>query len=184
MAKQTIVHVTDDLGDGTADTTVRFSVNGASYEIDLSKKNAKAFAEAIEVYVAAARRISGPARKAPAKAVSRRSATSVKRNADLDLTAVRHWAAQAGHKIADRGRISAVVIEAFHAAQGAAASVVAPEPAAAPAAKVPAKKVARRPAAKSTPTKKSPRRAPAKKAAAKPVATAPAAATESAPASA
>ena len=45
MAKktETIVTMTDDLDGSTASETIAFSFEGANYEIDLSKANAKAF---------------------------------------------------------------------------------------------------------------------------------------------
>ena len=42
MAKKVTVTLVDDFdGDGPADETVEFSIDGVSYEIDLSVKNAK-----------------------------------------------------------------------------------------------------------------------------------------------
>ena len=46
MAKTTIVQLTDDLDGSEADKTVSFSLDGVSYEIDLSQKNASALEKA------------------------------------------------------------------------------------------------------------------------------------------
>ena len=43
MAQKITVALEDDLDGGPAGETVRFGLDGAEYEIDLSKKNAAAF---------------------------------------------------------------------------------------------------------------------------------------------
>jgi hypothetical protein len=43
MATRTTLTLEDDLDGGPADETMRFALEGAEYEIDLSKKNARAF---------------------------------------------------------------------------------------------------------------------------------------------
>ena len=43
MAQKITVVLEDDLDGGPADETVRFALDGAAYEIELSKKHAKAF---------------------------------------------------------------------------------------------------------------------------------------------
>lgn len=112
MARETIVLLKDDLDGSVADTTVRFGWNGATYEIDLSNANAEALATAIAPYLAGARRIAG--RRA------RRAATSPTRTSrpGNDRAAIRAWAAQNGFKVAERGRISHAVIDAYHKAAG------------------------------------------------------------------
>jgi len=42
MAQKVTVEMTDDLDGSQADTTVRFAIDGTTYEIDLSKRNAAA----------------------------------------------------------------------------------------------------------------------------------------------
>lgn len=72
---------------------------------------------------AAAARKAAPARKtAPArKAASPRKAAASKATVNTDersrAKAIRAWAANNGHKVSERGRISASVVEAFDAAQ-------------------------------------------------------------------
>lgn len=61
MAQHVQVHLVDDLTGGDAHETVRFSLDGTSYEIDLTQENADALRAALAGYVAAGRR-SGPAR--------------------------------------------------------------------------------------------------------------------------
>lgn len=55
MAQSTVVYLTDDLDGSDADETVRFALDGKSYEIDLNKKNATAFRRAFKRYVDAGR---------------------------------------------------------------------------------------------------------------------------------
>ena len=58
MAREVIEKLVDDLDGGEATETVSFALDGTSYEIDLSKKNAAAFRKVFDRYVKAARRSS------------------------------------------------------------------------------------------------------------------------------
>ncbi|OHV44325.1 hypothetical protein BBK14_30925 [Parafrankia soli] len=109
MAQKTIVSLIDDLSGETADETVRFGLDGAQYEIDLSEANATKLREALAVFVTAARRSGGRAgsgRRGP-RAASPRS-TSAERTAEI-----REWARSNGYTVSDRGRIASTVVEAF-----------------------------------------------------------------------
>jgi hypothetical protein len=55
MAQSTITYLTDDLDGSDADETVRFALDGRSYEIDLNKKNAAALRRALKPYLDAGR---------------------------------------------------------------------------------------------------------------------------------
>jgi hypothetical protein len=55
MAKSTIVYLTDDIDGSDAEETVRFALDGKSYEIDLNKKNAAALRRAFKPYIDAGR---------------------------------------------------------------------------------------------------------------------------------
>ncbi len=57
MAKKTQVILIDDLDQGQADETVTFGLDGSTYEIDLSSKNAAALRDALATYVGAAHRL-------------------------------------------------------------------------------------------------------------------------------
>ena len=107
MAKKTFVELIDDIDGSKADTTVRFSWQGGAYEIDLSKKNAKAFEAAVEPYLAKATRVAAgrPGRRPSSRAKG-------------DLSAVRSWAAANGYELATRGRIPANILEAYQASEG------------------------------------------------------------------
>ena len=55
MAKTVIVKLTDDIDGGDADETVRFSLDGSSFEIDLSAANASKLRSALKPYIDKAR---------------------------------------------------------------------------------------------------------------------------------
>ena len=106
MVKKTTVALTDDLDGRKAERTVRFGLDGASYEIDLSKKNALTLEKALAPYVAAGRAV---------RATHSRGRRPSARRASNDVGAIREWARQNGHHVSDRGRISATVLEAYRA---------------------------------------------------------------------
>lgn len=107
MAQRVQVILEDDIDGGEADETVTFSLDGVSYEIDLSTKNANKLRDAFALYVGSARRVGGRRRKAGARSASARSGSS----ADI-----REWARNNGWDIPERGRIAAEVREAYNAA--------------------------------------------------------------------
>ncbi len=121
MATETTVRLVDDLDGSVADRTVYFTWEGASYEIDLNKKNASTFEKAIKPYVSSARKV-GSARK-PARTARAATKTAAKRATSTTATTatrraeIRTWAQQAGYSIGDRGRISQEIIDAFEAAK-------------------------------------------------------------------
>jgi hypothetical protein len=108
VAQRTEIVFTDDLNGGPAEGTVTFEFDGASYEIDLSKKNADKLAKALQPYITAGRRVTGGTR------AHRRGAT---RPARQDQSAVREWARSHGLKVSDRGRIPADITARYQAAQ-------------------------------------------------------------------
>ena len=113
MAKKVTVTLVDDFdGEGPADETVEFSIDGVSYEIDLSVKNAQKLRNEFKPWVEAGRRVGGRRRGRPAGGVGR-GRPGIDRE---QSAAIREWARRNGHKVSTRGRIPADVIEAFHAA--------------------------------------------------------------------
>jgi hypothetical protein len=112
MARKLIEQITDDLDGSKADGSVRFSWNGVNYEIDLSKKNSAAFAKAMKPYLEAARKVRPAGRRGRR---SRTGSTASRRPVESDLAAIREWARQNGHAVADRGRIPAAVLAAYAA---------------------------------------------------------------------
>ena len=113
MAKKVTVTLVDDFdGDGPADETVEFAIDGVTYEIDLSVKNAKKIREDFKQWIEAGRRVGGRRRGRPGVPGGRGRA-SIDRE---QSAAIREWARRNGHKVSTRGRIPAEIIEAFHAA--------------------------------------------------------------------
>jgi hypothetical protein len=109
MAQRIQAYFIDDIDGSEAEGTVRFGLDGAEYEIDLSTAHAKELRNALAHYVQAARRSTG--------AGSRR--TRRERNAAADRpnsTEVRSWAREQGIEVKDRGRIPAEVVAKFRAA--------------------------------------------------------------------
>jgi hypothetical protein len=113
VARKTIVALVDDVDGEEADETVSFALDGATYEIDLSGKNASRLRKELAPFVGSGRRTGGRARRgptgsAPAPRTSRSSAVSSQQ--------VREWARANGHTLSDRGRIAADVVRAYDAA--------------------------------------------------------------------
>ncbi len=109
MAKHTTVTLVDDLDGGDADEQVQFAVDGKTYEIDLSSKNAERLREGLAPYVSAARRAGGRS-AAPSASGSSNSSSASDRAMNR---AVREWAVAQGMKISERGRIPSNVLEAY-----------------------------------------------------------------------
>ena len=87
---------------------MRFAFDGTDYEIDLTAKNAAAFAKQLAPYLEHARR----ARRAQPRRGGRTSAGR-QRSGDI-----RAWAKEHGLAVSERGRIPASVLEQYHASAG------------------------------------------------------------------
>jgi nucleoid-associated protein Lsr2 len=109
MAKQTTITLVDDLDGSEADEQVEFSVDGRSYEIDLSKANGERLRSTLAPFISAARRTG--AKRAVATAAPGRAASDREQN-----QAIREWAVAQGMKVSERGRIPINVLTAYHAA--------------------------------------------------------------------
>ncbi len=108
MAQRVQIVLEDDLDGGAAAETVTFGLDGVSYEIDLSDKNAGKLRDEFASWIGHARR-SGGRRTTGRRAAGGSSSSSSRR----DLSAVRAWARANGHQVSDRGRVSAAVQEAY-----------------------------------------------------------------------
>ena len=106
MVTKIAVKLVDDLDGSAAEETMRFAVGGAEYEIDLSKKNARAFRAGLGPFVEHARKSGRGPRRRPARPTSARE-----RSSDI-----RAWAKAQGITISDRGRIPATVVAQYEAA--------------------------------------------------------------------
>jgi Lsr2 len=106
MASKVVVTLEDDLDGGPAGETVRFAVGGTEYEIDLNKKNARAFRRQLAPFIEHARRAGRGQRRRPA-----RPGPGGERAGDI-----RAWASQQGIAVSGRGRIPASVVAQYEAA--------------------------------------------------------------------
>lgn len=114
MAQQVLVQLVDDL-DGTASTdvsTVSFSLDGVTYEIDLSESNAERLRGSLSQYVDSARRVGGRLKRG-SKAAQNGSGSG------HDAGLIRAWANENGFGLSGRGRIPSHVVEAYKDAQAA-----------------------------------------------------------------
>lgn len=101
----------DDL-DGKTKVTgeaTELTLNGKSITIDLGPKNAAELVTLLKPYFDAGVEVTRKTRSG--------NATSAPTDKDHN-TAVREWAAQNGHQVSDKGRLSKAVLEAYEAAQG------------------------------------------------------------------
>src|SRR3954468_10597749 len=109
MAKQVITLLTDDLDGAEADRTVEFGLDGVSYTIDLSEKNAGKLRKALDPYLSVATRIG---RSGGAVANNRRAVAAPTGRASRDQNqAIREWANKNGYEVSERGRIPSSIVE-------------------------------------------------------------------------
>ncbi|GAA1248386.1 Lsr2 family protein [Microbacterium phyllosphaerae] len=95
-----------EVGEGE---TVHFSLNGASYEIDLNTAHAEELRKAFEPYISAGRR-------AGSSGAVRSAAPRKRPGRNPEVAAIRAWANDNGYTLSERGRIPAPVVEAYNAA--------------------------------------------------------------------
>jgi Lsr2 len=115
MAQKVQVLLVDDLDGGPADETVNFSLDGASYELDLSADNAAKLRESLSPYIGSSRRIGGRAGGA-ARATGRGRGAG--RRAGGRSAEIRSWAREQGLDVSERGRIPAGIVEQWEKAHG------------------------------------------------------------------
>jgi hypothetical protein len=109
MAKQVLTQLVDDLDGGEADVNIEFGWNGDWYEMDLSMKNSDEYEDLMARYLAVARKVR--------KQTGPKQARNGRRPATQDREqnqAIREWARKRGMDVADRGRIPASVVDAYH----------------------------------------------------------------------
>ena len=110
MAQRVQVILVDDIDGGEATETVTFALDGVSYEIDLSEKNAARLRDSFSEWV-------GNARRAGGRKVSGRRASGGGNRRD-DLNEMRQWGRENGYKVSDRGRVSGELQQAYDKAHG------------------------------------------------------------------
>jgi hypothetical protein len=107
MAQKVQILLVDDLTGEDADETVRFSLDGRDYEIDLTAAHAAELRSALEPFVGEGRRVRGAARA--------RTSQPAGSNREK-LQRIRAWAQENGHPVNRRGRISLDLQKAYEAA--------------------------------------------------------------------
>ena len=107
MAKVTTVEIVDDIDGSAGAETVSFALDGVSYEVDLSEKNAAALRDALASYIAHGTRVGGR------KVRAGRPSGSAARDR---VAEIRAWARANGHEVSDRGRLPATLVAAYEAA--------------------------------------------------------------------
>jgi hypothetical protein len=105
MAQKVNIVLVDDIDGSNAVETVTFGLDGATYEIDLNKKNAAALRDALGAYVGHGRKVTGS-----------RGRRATKTSIGPAAREIRDWARSNGFTVPDRGRIPAEVREAFEKA--------------------------------------------------------------------
>lgn len=111
--EEVTVSLVDDFDGTEAAETVKFALDGKSYEIDLSKTNANELRRTLRPYI-------DRSRSARRSATARRGASGrrgpARRSEGYDRTEVRAWAKANRIKVAPRGRISNDVVEKWRKA--------------------------------------------------------------------
>jgi hypothetical protein len=109
MAQQIQTLFIDDIDGGEADGTVRFSLDGTEYEIDLNAKHTEELRSTLKSYIEHSRKVGGSGRRATTGRSGRRAST-------VETGAVRTWARQNGYDIKDRGRVPAGLVAKYEEA--------------------------------------------------------------------
>ncbi|NMR20339.1 Lsr2 family protein [Cellulomonas fimi] len=113
MAQKVQVLLVDDIDGVAADETVTFSLDGVSYEIDLTAAHASELRDSFGRWVGHARKVSG---RSGARQARGSGGSARRSSGSSDATAIREWARANGHNVSERGRISADVKAAYEAA--------------------------------------------------------------------
>ena len=121
MAQKVQVILVDDVDGGEASETVSFALDGVSYEIDVSEKNAAELRDALAPWVGHARRVGGRSGGSGGSGGGRAKASGggggrSRGNSKFDLADVRSWARENGFQVSDRGRVSGEVLAAYEKA--------------------------------------------------------------------
>jgi hypothetical protein len=114
MARRQSVSLTDDLDGSKAVETIRFGLDGISYEIDLNRKHAGNLRKSLGEFVEHGRKAQ-PAQ--PAQPARPRNAKPTNKNGLPKAAVVRSWAAANGITVSTRGRVPADVVEKYQRSQ-------------------------------------------------------------------
>lgn len=102
MAQKVEINLIDDMTGEDAQETVRFGLDGNSYEIDLTTDNAATLRELLSIYTDKGRK-AGRGTGKPRTTGSQRE----------EMQKIRKWARDNGHSPSSRGRLSSAIIDAY-----------------------------------------------------------------------
>lgn len=105
MAQRVQIFLEDDVDGSEAASTLNFTFDGVSYEIDLSTENEAKLREQMAPWIANARR-------------ARRAAQRRPRTSGATGSEIRAWAQAKGLPVNARGRVPADIKEAYEAENG------------------------------------------------------------------
>ncbi|HYN95953.1 MAG TPA: Lsr2 family protein [Pilimelia sp.] len=111
MARKVVTTLIDDIDGKPADRTVEFSLDGASYTIDLSEGNIAQLRNALDPFLSAGTRVGRGGGTRQATRSTGRAGSSREQN-----KGIREWASKNGHDVSERGRIPQSVIDAYRQA--------------------------------------------------------------------
>ena len=115
MARKVQVQLVDDIDGNQADETMKFGLDGTSYEIDLSAQHAEKLRASLAKFILASRRITA---RPAFVATARRGAGAPARIDRAQNQAIRDWAKSKGIEVSHRGRIPAHLVEKYQAEAG------------------------------------------------------------------
>ncbi|MDO5287316.1 MAG: Lsr2 family protein [Actinomycetia bacterium] len=101
MVRRTQIVLEDDVDGGPAAETVKFTLDGVAYEIDLSEENAEQLRSALAPWIGHGRRTGG------------RKSGRGGRSARSQANDIRAWARDNGYQVSDRGRVPADIRAAY-----------------------------------------------------------------------
>lgn len=112
MAKKMVL--IDDLDGSEAEETVKFGIDGDTYEVDLNKGNA----ETLRTMLAPYRKVARPTRKANGSSQNRTPASATKarrttRKVGVSDNEIRQWAQEKGIAVKAIGRVPKVIREQY-----------------------------------------------------------------------
>jgi hypothetical protein len=112
VAQKVQILLIDDIDGSDAEGTVRFGLDGTSYEIDLNAAHAAELRAALATFITAGRKIPAAGSRQAGRA-GRRAA-----GRGAETMQVREWAKSQGIEIKDRGRVPARIIAQYREATG------------------------------------------------------------------
>jgi hypothetical protein len=109
VAQRVNVVLTDDIEGTTIQPgkgeTISFALDGLSFEIDLTNRNAAGLRKALAPYVDAGRVMKG-----------KRGRVAKRTRVGADPRTIKEWARANGYEVKDRGRLPQQIVDAFNAA--------------------------------------------------------------------